>query len=139
MRLGVLLRWVLTFQDGDNAGRRYRGGAARPGQLVRGYTGCAPEASADTAGCPGTYIAGLYNRLPSRIDGRYREDESLVNVPNWLPLTFRAAGGPWLSPGSVRVLHEHWALDLWQGVLRPEIAVVDPAGRRTRLTPSHDT
>jgi trehalose/maltose hydrolase-like predicted phosphorylase len=125
--------WVLAFQDGDQAAVGTREALLALGNGYLATRGSAPEASAGTAGYPGTYVAGFYNRLPSRVDGRRREDESLVNLPNWLPLTFRPAGGGWFGADPHTVLHEHLALDLRQGVLRREIAVVDGAGRRTRL------
>src|SRR5512133_3519363 len=46
---------------------------------------------------PGTYVAGLYNRLTSTIAGRQVENEDLVNLPNWLPLRFRIVDGPWFD------------------------------------------
>ena len=67
-----------------------------------------PEAEADRVNYPGTYIAGLYNRLVTEIAGRTVVNEDLVNVPNWLPLSFRVAGGPWFDvsrkPRSIGVL-----------------------------------
>ncbi len=59
-----------------------------------------PEAEADDVNYPGTYVAGLYNRLVSEVAGREVENEDLVNVPNWLPLRFRIAGGPWFDVAS---------------------------------------
>ena len=43
----------------------------------------------DDSGNPGTYFAGLYNRLGTEMSGRVIENEDLVNAPNWLPLTGR--------------------------------------------------
>ena len=60
--------------------------------------GAAPE-SADGVHYPGTYVAGCFNRLRTEVAGQMVENESLVNVPNWLPLTFRAEDGPWLGAG----------------------------------------
>ena len=37
----------------------------------------------------GTYLAGGYNRLQTEIAGRIVENEDLVNLPNWLSLSFR--------------------------------------------------
>ena len=45
--------------------------------------------------------------LRTEIAGRTVQNESLVNAPNWLPLTFAAADGPWLDLGQMEVL-EHW-------------------------------
>jgi alpha,alpha-trehalase len=36
---------------------------------------------------PGTYVAGVYDRVRSSVDGRSLEDESIVNLPNWFSLT----------------------------------------------------
>ena len=54
-----------------------------------------PEAEADDVHYPGTYVAGLYNRLASR-DRRARRSRTRTwsTSPNWLPLRFRIVGGP---------------------------------------------
>ncbi|NES13169.1 glycoside hydrolase family 65 protein [Micromonospora sp. PPF5-17] len=103
--------------------------------LGNGYLatrGAAPEASADGVHYPGTYLAGFHNRLPGGA-GRPDGEESIVNLPNWLPLTFRPAGGDWYAPGRARRVHEHRMLDLRRGVQLRELVVVDPDRRRTRL------
>ncbi len=94
-----------------------------------------PEAQADGVNYPGTYVAGLYNRLKTEIAGRTVENEDLVNVPNWLPLRFRVAGGPWFDVRSaaVRVLDHRLELDLYQGTLTRHLHWQDPAGRRTSV------
>ncbi|HSG86536.1 MAG TPA: hypothetical protein VLA23_09365, partial [Candidatus Limnocylindrales bacterium] len=55
--------------------------------LGNGYVatrGAAPESSAGGAHYPGTYVAGIYDRITSDIGGRRIRNEDLVNVPNWL-------------------------------------------------------
>lgn len=99
------------------------------GNGVFATRGAAPE----PGGHPGMYAAGVYNRLVSEVDGQVREDESMVNLPNWLPLTFRAQGGAWFATGAGEVLHEHRILDLRSGTLRRELLVSDAEGRRTRV------
>ena len=59
--------------------------------------GALPEARADDVNYPGTYVAGLYNRLVSEIAGRKVENEDLVNVPNWLPLRVPHRWRPWFD------------------------------------------
>ena len=51
--------------------------------------GAAPESKAGQVHYPGTYAAGVYNRLDDLVGGTRTQHESLVNLPNWLPLTFR--------------------------------------------------
>ena len=80
---------------------------------------------------PATYAAGVYNRLESRVNGRTRQDESVVNLPNWLPLSFRHNDGPWFAPGIGDLLHHHAVLDLRRGLYLRELVVRDPQQRRT--------
>jgi alpha,alpha-trehalase len=61
---------------------------------------------------PGTYHGGTYNRLGDIIEGEAVENESLVNLPNWLPLEFRADGtGDWCAIGRAEVLDYRHSLD----------------------------
>jgi trehalose/maltose hydrolase-like predicted phosphorylase len=96
--------------------------------------GAAPESAADGTHYPGTYIAGCYNQLRTEIAGRTVENESLVNAPNWLPLTFAAEDGPWLDLGEMEVLHYELELDLRRGVLTRRLRIRDGQGRITRAT-----
>ncbi|WP_030346973.1 glycoside hydrolase family 65 protein [Streptomyces sp. NRRL S-1022] len=88
--------------------------------LGNGYfatRGALPECTADDVHYPGTYAAGCYNRLTSEIAGRRVENEDMVNLPNWLPLRFRPAGGDWLSPDTTPVAEHHQMLVLDPGLL----------------------
>ena len=53
--------------------------------------GAAPEHRARGGHHPGTYAAGVFNRLSA--DGHNVEDGSIVNLPDWQSLTARADGG----------------------------------------------
>jgi trehalose/maltose hydrolase-like predicted phosphorylase len=105
--------------------------------LGNGYfatRGAAAEARADEVHYPGTYVAGIYDRLRTEIAGRTVENEDLVNLPNWLPLTFRPEGGQWFDLREVEVL-EYWQeLHLRRGVLARRVRFRDPRGRTTGLT-----
>ncbi|WP_442970213.1 glycoside hydrolase family 65 protein [Rhodococcus sp. UNC363MFTsu5.1] len=104
--------------------------------LGNGYLatrGALPEARVDAVHCPGTYVAGCYNRVTSRIGRIEREDESIVNVPNWLPVVFRIDDGPWLTPEHTAMDHHHVSIDLRRGLLMRESVFRDPDGRRTRI------
>jgi alpha,alpha-trehalase len=79
--------------------------------------GAAPEATADNLHYPGTYVAGVYNRLTSSLGGREIENEDLVNLPNWLSLSFRIRGGEWFDAGAVELLAYAQELDLRTGTL----------------------
>jgi alpha,alpha-trehalase len=83
--------------------------------------GAAPESRSDDVHYPGTYAAGVYNRLTTSLGGRDIENEDLVNLPNWLPLTFRIEGGRWLDVRSVELLSYRQELDLRAGTLSRQV------------------
>jgi trehalose/maltose hydrolase-like predicted phosphorylase len=88
--------------------------------LGNGYfatRGALPECDADEVHYPGTYVAGIYNRLTSQVAGRRVENEDMVNVPNWLPLRFCPPDGTWLTPDSTPVLAHRTELHLASGIL----------------------
>ncbi len=125
--------WVLAYEGVDSLLEGTREAVLT---LANGYLstrGAVPEAKADGVHYPGTYVAGVYNRLVSPVDGGDREDETIVNLPNWLPLTFRAPGGEWVAPDTHEFLHHHVALDLRRGILIREFVVADGEGRHTRV------
>jgi alpha,alpha-trehalase len=105
--------------------------------LGNGYfatRGAAPEAGADDVHYPGTYLAGGYNRLSTEVAGRTIENEDLVNLPNWLSLTFRIEGGEWFDLRKVEVIAYTQELNLKQGLLVRTVRFRDSEGRRTTLT-----
>ncbi len=68
-----------------------------------------------------------------KIAERAIENEDLVNLPNWLPLTFRPEGGDWLNLLAVEVLSYRQELALQQGVLKRTMRLRDLRGRETTL------
>jgi len=126
--------WSLRY---ENVAPRREGLREALCTLGNGYfatRGAAPESRADGVHYPGTYIAGCFNRLQTVIAGRATENESLVNAPNWLCLTFAAGDGPWLGSEGVEVLEDSQDLDLRRGVLTRRRQVRDHLGHLTRIT-----
>ncbi|MCH8983532.1 MAG: glycoside hydrolase family 65 protein [Acidobacteria bacterium] len=125
--------WILEFEGvaPEDEGRRET--LSTLGNGLFATRGAAPESNADGVHCPGTYAAGVYNRLVSTVAGRQLEHESLVNLPNWLPLTFRADEGPWFGSPEIDVLTYSQRLDLSHGMLTRRIRVRDPSDRQTSV------
>ena len=96
----------------------------------------APESSADGVHYPGTYAAGCYNRLSDDIGGRTVENESMVNLPNWLDLRFAVEDDNWVDMSQVQVLQHRSTLDLRRGVLSRQVRFVDAGGRCTSVLQS---
>ena len=104
--------------------------------LGNGYfvtRGAASDANADDVHYPGTYLAGGYNRLTSTIDGRSVEHEDLVNLPNWLPVTFRIEADDWFDLRAGEILAYRQTLDLRRGLYERMVRVRDTHGRMTRI------
>jgi alpha,alpha-trehalase len=104
--------------------------------LGNGYfatRGAVPESDADDIHYPGTYVAGCYNRLKAAVAGQTIENESLVNMPNWLPLKFRFGNGEWFDVEKVNLLEYRQELDMQRGVSSRLVRFADEKGRRTRI------
>lgn len=125
--------WLLTYDGCDPADEGLREALTTLGNGYFATRGAVPETRADGVRYPGTYVAGCYDRLVSQVAGRSVENEDLVNVPNWLPLTFRADGGDWFAPGNAEILHCRHTLDMRQGILTRLLRIRDSGGRITRL------
>ncbi len=126
--------WRLVYHRFEAADEALRETLCTTGNGYLATRGAAPEARADGVHYPGTYVSGVYNRLATAVNGQVTEDESLVNLPNWLPLTFRIDGGEWFTIGSVHLLGYQQELDLRRGVLTRWLRFADEAGRHTSLT-----
>jgi trehalose/maltose hydrolase-like predicted phosphorylase len=93
----------------------------------------APEHRAGAEHYPGTYAAGVFDRLVDEVDGYRVENESIVNLPDWQFLTFRIDDGEWLDLDRMTVTDYVQELDLRRGVLTRRFRVEDDEGRCTRV------
>jgi alpha,alpha-trehalase len=147
--------WTLDYDGYSPPQEGLREALCTVGNGYFATRGAAPFARADDVHYPGTYIAGVYDRLTSTIQGQEVENEDLVNVPNWLPLTFRVISdeeverGPsdqqdedqrrawndgWFSLADVDILEHGQALDMRNGVLTRRLRFRDGEDRRFALT-----
>ncbi len=126
--------WLLVYEGFDPQEEGHREALCALGNGYFVTRGAAPEALADDVHYPGTYVAGVYNRLSSEISGRVVHNTSLVNLPNWLPLTFRVDGGPWFGVPETEVLAHRLELDMLRGVLTRQSRLRDPEGHTVRVT-----
>ena len=125
--------WHLTYRPANVAGEGMRETLLTLGNGYIATRGASTWATDDGTRYPGTYLAGLYNQLQSNIAGETAQRESLVNAPNWLPLTFSVKGGPFLGEDGAVISSEESRLDLRCGVLLRRYQVCDPAGHRTSV------
>ncbi|MFM9589263.1 glycoside hydrolase family 65 protein [Streptomyces scabiei] len=105
------------YEGYDPAEERLRESLCTLGNGCFATRGALPECTADEVHYPGTYAAGVYNRLTSDVAGRSVENEDMVNLPNWLPLRFRLPGGRWFTPDTATVLDHRLVLHPVSGLL----------------------
>ncbi len=125
--------WALVYDGFDPAQEKLREALCTLGNGYFASRGAAPEAVADAVHYPGTYLAGGYNRLRSEVAGHEFENEDLVNLPNWLPLSFRIDGGDWFDLEQVQILGYRQSLDIHRALLERTVRFVDKHGRSSHL------
>ncbi len=125
--------WTLRYEGFDPETEALREALCTLGNGSFATRGAAPESSADDVHYPGTYLAGVYNRLTTVVDDHEIENEDLVNAPNWLTLRFRVEDSDWFTPAGAEIDGYHQELDLRRGILTRSFTFID-RGRRTLVT-----
>ncbi|GAA3378998.1 glycosyl hydrolase family 65 protein [Streptomyces sannanensis] len=131
--------WTWEYAGYDPKQQRLREALCTLGNGCFATRGAVPETGAGPVHYPGTYAAGVYNRLESTVAGRRVSNEDMVNLPNWLPLRYRCHPddgplGDWLTPDHRTLRHFHLSLDLRAGVLTHRMLFQDGHGRRLTVT-----
>ncbi len=125
--------WRLSYTDYSPQAEGVREALTTLGNGYFCTRGASAQAVADGIHYPGTYLAGGYNRLTSEVQGHLLENEDLVNLPNWLPLTFRIEAGQWFEPQAFELLDYLHELDMRKGVMHRRWRVKDDQERVTTV------
>jgi len=128
--------WSLSYHDYSKENEGTREALCTVGNGYFGTRGALEECDANDTNYPGTYIAGVYNRLESHVAGRTVVNEDLVNCPNWRPITFKIGDGEWLDLNETEIVSFTRRLDFRDGVLHRKVVVRDAAGRETLIESS---
>jgi len=123
--------WSLTYYDYIQGKERTRESQLAIGNGYLGIRGAMEENSAGPANYPGTYMAGLYNRLSSTVADKVVENEDFVNCPNGLPITFRIDDSEWFDLNEAKTTTIKRRLDFRNGLLKRIVQLTDEAGRET--------
>jgi trehalose/maltose hydrolase-like predicted phosphorylase/CheY-like chemotaxis protein len=126
--------WKLEYKGFSPSEEKLRESLCTLANGYFGTRGASNEASDPRISYPGTYIAGVYNKLATRIAGGRVLNEDLVNCPNWLPVTFRLEGGEWISLEGSKVISNKKTLDFYRGILSRQIVFADNKGRKVKVS-----
>ncbi len=129
----TLTDWTLAYETYDPDTEPLREALTTLGNGLFATRGAAPECTAGGPHYPGTYIAGAFNRLESEVAGRIVANESLVNWPNWLLLSFRIGDGEWFTPDRAQILDYRQELDVGRGLLQRRMRFRDHDDREFTL------
>lgn len=127
-------RWLWTYEGFDPAEEGQREALCTLGNGYVATRGSLSECSTDGVHYPGTYAAGVFNRLSSEIAGRTVTNESVVNLPNWTLLRCRFEGGDWFTLDESDPSTHRVELDLRRSVLTRHSRLVDAEGRIVEVT-----
>ena len=130
---GSRSEWSLVYENHEPAREGMREALCALGNGYFETRGAAAWSHADDVHYPGTYIAGGYNRLTTKIGARAIENESLVNFPNWLALGLRIGGTEWFDERRVTLLAYRQELDFRHAMLLRTVRFEDAHGRRSTL------
>ncbi len=128
--------WELSYTDYIPEKEKSREALLTVGNGYMGTRGAMEESTSGPSNYPGTYIAGLYNRLTTVISGKDIENEDFVAAPNWLSLSFKIDDEPWFDPNENGIDIISRTLDFRTGTLCRSFITTDSENRKTKIDSS---
>jgi len=126
--------WYLTYHGFDPGDEKLRETLTAVGNGYLGTRGAYECECSSYYFYPGTYIAGVFNKTPSSVQGREILNNDFVNCPNWLPVEFKIGSGGFTSPLSMEILSYSHRLNMREGIMERLMVVKDQVGRLTRIS-----
>ncbi len=125
--------WQLSYNDYKPSKEKSREALLAVGNGYMGIRGAMEETIAGEYNYPGTYIAGLYNRLTTKVSNKDIVNEDFVCAPNWINITFKIDDGDWINPNKIVIDKIHRELNLKSGLLSRVMEITDQENRKTRI------
>jgi HAD superfamily hydrolase (TIGR01509 family) len=127
--------WTLTYYDyiNEKGEESKREALCTIGNGYLGTRGVIEEFNSNLSSYPGTYIAGVYNKLESNINNRLVKNEDLVNCPNWQFITFKVDNGNYFLSNQQIPTKLERKLNLRNGLLTKEMEVIEKESKRTYI------
>ena len=126
--------WNLTYTDYSSKDEKLRETLTSCGNGYLGVRGAYESSSCSNHHYPGTYIAGIFNRVPSEVHGQTVFNNDFVTTPNWLPVEFRIGGGEFIEPLGQKILSYRQNICLRNGLMERDLVIQDNLGRITSIS-----
>ncbi len=104
-------KWSLNYYSYKPENEATRESLLTIGNGYFGTRGVMAETNANGINYPGTYIAGVYNRMKSSVGDKIIENEDFVNCPNWLSINFKIGNDDWMDFNKLKIIDFHKKLD----------------------------
>ena len=126
--------WSIEYFQFKPGQEKLREALCTLGNGYLGTRGAFNETPASRIHYPGTYLAGVYNKLESDIAGKTITNEDLVNCPNWLPLSFKTdTNQDWILPSPQNIVNYFQKLDLKEAALIRNYRIKEGSGKVTSV------
>jgi len=126
--------WNLTYWGFDPGNEKLRETLTTIGNGYLGTRGCFEGSRADEViHYPGTYIAGVFNKLPSSVYRRTVYNNDIVNCPNWLLIEIKIGDSDFINPIEKDILHYKHNLNMKDAVMSRSITFQDENGHITTI------
>ncbi|MBD3344777.1 MAG: beta-phosphoglucomutase [Chitinivibrionales bacterium] len=125
--------WDLTYTEFNPQEEKLRETLTTVGNGYFGTRGCFESERTSENHYPGTYIAGVFNKVPSIVHGKEIFNDDFVNCPNWLPVEIKIGNGKFTSPLKMKILDYEQNLNLRHGVLERRITFENTKGQVTTI------
>ncbi len=127
--------WNLTYYGFDPPNEKLRETLTTIGN---GYFGCrgaieSGKALEEDIHYPGTYIANLFNKIPSKVHDKTIYNNDFVNCPNWLPVLLKIGNSEYINPVKEEILSYKQNLDIKNALLYRKITFKDKKGQITTI------
>ncbi len=119
-------QWQISYHDYNTSNEKSREAMLTVGNGYMGIRGCMVEQAEDKFNYPATYIAGLYNTLPTRIADRDIYNEDFVRIPDGLNVFFKIDDNPVFNLHDSKILEINRTLKFKEGVLYKNMLVETP-------------
>jgi beta-phosphoglucomutase family hydrolase len=126
--------WHLSYSGFEPENEKLRETLTTVGNGYFGTRGCFEGVKADEViHYPGTYIAGIFNKLPSVVYRKTIYNNDFVNCPNWLLIEIQIGDGDFINIFDEELLQYTHDLNMKEGVMTRHIQFKDREGRITTI------